>query len=267
MRSAAVPTIEYTPVFDWTPPRLRKLSLISFIAASTALHALCFYLFQIVYPPTVALLPPPARVNVITDTSEEGRLLLRWIEAEDPALSSTTIRPPDAASYVPPTAKHVPSYANWRPLLRQMPPLQADLSIPSAQPPGPVQIPRAGQPKPAPPAPSELRFGSEAAGLGEPVLPPLRFTFTRRDAPQSAEFRIAISGDGVVRHAFLERSSGDASLDEQARRAIALSRFPQIQNRKSKIENLTPLFWTTATLEWGNDIALPEEPGAAASKP
>ena len=98
----ATPAIEYTPIFNWSPARSRKVSIISFIAASAVLHALCFYIFQIIYPPTVALLPPPARVSIITPASEEGRLLLRWIEAEDPALSSTTQRPPDASSFARP---------------------------------------------------------------------------------------------------------------------------------------------------------------------
>ena len=57
------------------------------------LHALCFYVFQIIYPPAVALLPPPGRITVIAPNTEEGRVLLRWLEAEDPALASTT-QPP-----------------------------------------------------------------------------------------------------------------------------------------------------------------------------
>ena len=54
------------------------------------LHALCFYAFQIIYPPAVALLPPPGRVTVIAPNTQEERVLLRWLEAEDPALASTT---------------------------------------------------------------------------------------------------------------------------------------------------------------------------------
>lgn len=265
MRPHAVAQVDFAPLFDWSPPRRRKLSIISFLAASTALHALCFYVFQIIYPPTVALLPPPARVNLITAASEEGRVLLRWIEAEDPALSSTTQRPPGAASVAPPTANHLPSYTNWQPALRQVPPLQPDLRIPSARPPGPVPIRRQTQPQPAAVVASALRFGAEAEALGPPTIPPLHFTASRREPPQSAEFRVAISDDGTVRHSFLERSSGDAALDEQARHAIALSRFPEIRNQKATTEN--GLFWTTATMEWGNDLAAPADPPAATRTP
>src|SRR3978361_9910 len=108
MRSVA-PPVGYTPIFNWGPARSRKVSLISFIAASAVLHAFCFYIFQIIYPPTVALLPPPARVNIITPDSEEGRVLLRWLEAEDPALSSITQRWPESSDFALPKAEHVPS--------------------------------------------------------------------------------------------------------------------------------------------------------------
>jgi len=59
--------------------------LAAFLVLSLMAHALCFYVFQIVYPTPVALLPPPGRVTFITPDSEEGRTLLRWIDAEDPA--------------------------------------------------------------------------------------------------------------------------------------------------------------------------------------
>jgi hypothetical protein len=72
MRPPTVAPHEFAPVFNWTPPRNRNVSLISFIAGSAVLHALCFYVFQIIYPPTVALLPPPARVNIITPATEKA---------------------------------------------------------------------------------------------------------------------------------------------------------------------------------------------------
>lgn len=253
--------VEFTPVFDWSPPRRRKLSLFSFIAASVALHALCFYLFQIIYPPTVALLPPPARINVITADSEEGRVLLRWIESEDPALSSTTQRPPDSASLPLPVAAHVPSYANWQPVLRELPPLQPDLRIPSAQPPAPVQLPASAQPAAQPTTPSTLRFDSEVDRFTAPTVPPLQFTASRRESPQAAEFRVAIDHNGVVRHCFLQSSSGDPALDEQARRTIVLCRFGQLHGAKP--DTPASLLWTRATIEWGNDVAAPPAPASS----
>src|SRR5438045_9660738 len=77
-------------LFSWEPPRRRRAAITAFVALSLIAHALCFYIFQIVYPPTVSLLPPPARVSVITSNSEEGRTPLRWVDAEDPSLDCTT---------------------------------------------------------------------------------------------------------------------------------------------------------------------------------
>jgi hypothetical protein len=44
-------------------------------------------------------------------------------------------------------------------------------------------------------------------------------------------------------------------LDEQARRAIVLCRFPAIRNPQSAIDN--PMVWGLVTLNWGNDVARP----------
>ena len=264
MRTPAAAEVEFTPLFDWSPPRRRKLSIMSFIAASTALHALCFYLFQVIYPPTVALLPPPARVNVITPDSDEGRVLLRWIEAEDPAVLSTTQRPPDAVAVPLPRAEHVPSYANHIPELRVAPVGPTVPPIPSAQPPGPVPTPRTATPPKTVVAPTALRF-DETDRLGAPTLPSLQFTASKTDPPAAAEFRVAIATTGDVRHCVLESSSGDPALDMQARRAVILTRFAPREAEASRSDG--QLVWTTATVEWGNDIALPAATSAASPQP
>lgn len=243
---------EFTPVFDWSPRRGRKLSLISFITASAVVHALCFYVFQVIYPPTVALLPPPARVTVISPNSDEGRLLLRWIEAEDPALSSTTQRPPEAPAPAPPRPAHVPSYAGRIPPLKELPPSQPDLSVPSAQPPGPVPRARAAAPPTPQVVPTTMAFADDAHQLGSAVVPPLQFTTASTEPPQAAQFRVGISPRGHVRYCLLETSSGDGNLDAQARSHIVRTRFPALEAREGKAEN--EILWTTATIAWGNDI-------------
>ncbi len=262
MTSSPAPRAAYAPVFDWRPPSRRKLSLLSFIAASAVLHGVCFYLFQIIYPPTISLLPPPARISLINADTEEGRVLLRWIEAEDPALSSTTQRPPDAASFALPNAEHVPSYVGHRPALKELPHAEPDLRIPSAQPPGPVRTPRTSVPTAAAVTPSRVEFG-DTDSLGAAVMPAMKFTATGNDAPQVALFRIAINAAGVVQYCFLENSSGDTSLDAQARQQLIATRFPEVQRRPGMAENR--LLWTTATFEWGTDIvpAAPPTPSPA----
>ena len=262
MRPHTVAPHEFAPVFDWTPPRNRNVSLISFIAGSTILHALCFYVFQIIYPPTVALLPPPARVNVITAATEEGRLLLRWIEAEDPALSSTTQRPPDAPAVDLPKPVHVPSYVNRQPALKEPPPYQPDLRVPSPQPPGPVPMSR---PSPAGTPAVVATMLTFADDLGAPELPPLHFTTSSKEPPQAARFRIAIGERGDVRHCFVESSSGDAALDGQARSFVLQTRFPSAATRAQSAKD--GLHWTTAIVEWGNDVVVPQPTPASIPKP
>jgi hypothetical protein len=221
------------------------------ILASTILHALCFYLFQVIYPPPVALLPPPARVSIIPGGTEEGQLLLRWIEAEDPALASTTQRPA-AAQIAPPSPPHLPSYHGRQPALREPPAAPPDLRVPSPQPPAAVLLPRAIASTPAPRAPTTLTF---AGTVETPAIPPLQFTASTKELPSAARFRVAIGPSGEVRHCFLQESSGDAALDDQARLQILLCRFPPAQRSAEEGENL--LTWTTAVVEWGSDLLPP----------
>ncbi len=240
-------------LFNWRPSRRRKLSLFGFITASVALHALCFYLFQIVYPPPAALLPPPGRVSVISPVTEDGRILLRWIEAEDPALAAKTQRAPDTKTFTPPRIAHVPSFATHRPALRDLPPYLPDLRAPEIYPPGPVPRSRSAPATPAPPAKTAIAFADDAAALRGVQTPEMRFTRSTSESPQPAEFRVAISPAGDVRYCFLQTSSGDAALDEQARQYLALCRFPEIQRSAAR-----DLIWTSAVVTWGSDLIAPK---------
>src|SRR5256885_6740964 len=80
-------------IFNWDPPRQRTLVLTGFVVVSLGIHIAAFYVFQVVYPQTVSLLPAPRRVSLMTASSEQTATLLRWIDAEDPALASTTRKP------------------------------------------------------------------------------------------------------------------------------------------------------------------------------
>lgn len=242
-------------VFVWDQPPHRRLAIAGFLVASVMLHALCFYVFQIIYPPAVALLPPPGRITLIAPNTDEGRALLRWLEAEDPALASTTQPPMDGKTLAMPTIQHAPSYLMRQPTLKEMPPDPLDPAVPSAHPPGPVEPLTAPIQMKAKIVPTTLRFSAELETLGTMHSPRIKFTTLAHESPHIAQFRIAVDENGAVRHCFLEDSSGDASLDEQARKYLALARFSPSDNRKSKIEN--SFVWGTATVEWGNDIIAP----------
>jgi hypothetical protein len=109
--------------------------LAAFLVLSLMAHALCFYVFQIVYPTPVALLPPPGRVTFIAPDSEEGRTLLRWIDAEDPAVAFTTSSGTGSKAWRSAKTEHLPSYSAVEPILKELPPLKPDLRIPSSRPP------------------------------------------------------------------------------------------------------------------------------------
>ena len=246
-------------LFHWERPRRRKVAIAGFLVASTALHALCFYLFQVVYPPAISLLPPPAQVSLIAPTSTESRTFLNWLEAEDPALASQTQRPADARAFQLPKVAHVPSYLAVPPKLKELPARKISPAAPSAMPPAPVPVAVAPNPAPPVPAPTVLIFSD---GLRDtPVThPALKFRATLRDAPESARFRVAIDSLGTVRYTFLEQSSGDAALDEQARQALALCRF----SFGEKAPPNDALTWTSATFEFGTDLIMPATPAERA---
>jgi hypothetical protein len=247
-------------LFHWERPRRRKLAIAGFILASLGLHAVCFYLFQVIYPPAIALLPPPARVSVIAPTSDEARSFLEWLDAEDPALASQTQRPANAPEYQLPKVAHVPSYLTMPPQLKELPPQKPQPNIVSAMPPGPVPMTSPTNPPARVGAPSTLRFSEELDGRAF-ASPPLKFHASSRAAPESGLFRIAVDDRGIVRFVFLEQSSGDAALDEQAQSDLARVRFAAEKTLPSGSPN-EKLTWATATIEFGNDIALPSAEAA-----
>ena len=243
-------------IFSWDSPRGEKLAITIFLALSVVAHALCFYIFQIVYPPTVALLPPPARVALITPGSEEGRTLLRWIDAEDPALAFTTRRPQETKLRALPEAEHVPSYFAIELGLKNIPPQERDLGIPSCQPPGAVRFLNKKKAAPVSVVKTSVSFSNELQIFGAPILPEPAFVPSNEEMPETIRFRVAVSKLGQVRYCFPINSSGDRALDVQARSYIARCRFPQNTANANKSDSF--LAWGTALIVWGNDIARPQ---------
>jgi len=239
-------------IFGWERRGRGKWTIAGFLLGSLVVHAVGFYLFQIVYPPAVALLPPPGRVSLIAPTTDEGRLLLGWVDAEDPALASTTQPIGGGKSLAMPTIQHAPSYFTRQPALKELPPAPSSLRIPSARPPAPVESPTIRAEPTAKITPTAIRFSPDLEALGSAQIPGLKFTASSQESPQAARFRIAVNGHGEVRHCFLENSSGDVALDEQARKYLVVSRFSPIENRESGSGN--NLIWGTAIVEWGNDL-------------
>ncbi len=239
-------------IFNWDQPQRRKLVLSGFIGLSFVIHLLAFYLFQVVYPQTVSLLPAPQRVSLMTANSEQTATLLRWIDSEDPALASTTRRPAHMQRREMGKVEHAPSYFSREAALKEPPPLTVDLRIPSAQPPGPVPIIRSTAPAPVGIQPTRVTFSPELQHLGAANFVPANFRTSTNETPQNAQFRLAVDGKGAVVYCFILASSGDSGLDEAARQHLALCRFPA-----QPASNDDSLTWGIATIEWGNDVSAP----------
>lgn len=239
-------------LFSWDSHRRRRAAILAFLVLSLLAHAVCFYVFQVVYPPAVTLLPPPARVALITPASEEGRTLLRWIDAEDPAVAFTTHRPPEARLRALPKVEHVPSYHAMEPTLREIPPLEVASRAPDSQPPGPVPFARHKDAPAAGPIPTSVSFSTELNAFGVAMFPALKFVASNAEAPEALRFRVAVSNLGEIRYCFPLNSSGDPGLDEQARRYLARCHFSGTATKNARSD--TPLTWGIATIEWGSDV-------------
>lgn len=246
-------------LFRWERPRQRRYAIAGFLLASAGLHALCFYLFQVVYPTTISLLPPPAQVSVIAPNTPEAREFLNWLESEDPALASQTQRPADARAFQLPKLAHIPSYLAVPPSLKPPPDEARALSAPSALPPAPVPTAPAAKLPPPLLAPTTLSFSDQLSGRAV-TQPELKFRASMREAPQSARFRVAVDSLGVIRYRFLDQSSGDPALDEEARAALAATRLQRTPPPGAGAE----LTWATATFEFGTDLELPPTPAERA---
>jgi len=253
-------------LFSWDSPRRQRTMLAAFLVLSLVAHALCFYVFQIVYPTPVALLPPPARVTFIAADSGEGRTLLRWIDAEDPAVAFTTHPVPGARLAVLPTTEHLPSYSSIEPILKDLPPLKPDLRIPSSRSPGAVQS--AARSKPASArgiVRTYVSFSKELDQFGTATLPPSGFAASNEETPETLRFRVAVNDLGEIRYCFQINSSGDPALDEQARLQIVRIRFSQSRQTNNKSDSA--LVWGMATIQWGSDVARLQRASAAPVTP
>jgi hypothetical protein len=252
-------------LFSWDSPRRETAVLASFLVLSLVAHALCFYVFQIVYPTPVAVLPPPARVTFIAGDSDGGRTLLRWIDAEDPSLAFTTVPPPGASLRALPRAEHKPTYSTLEPALKDLPALKPDLRIPSSRPPGAVRpVLRKSVPTPGS-SRTLISFSKDFDRLGTPSLPASRFVASNKETPEALRFRVAVDGFGKVRYCFPIDSSGDPALDEQAHSQVIRSQFPP---KSANAGNSgSPLVWGIATIQWGNDVVRPQQPSPTSVTP
>ncbi|MEA3186894.1 MAG: hypothetical protein QOD99_724 [Chthoniobacter sp.] len=236
--------------FQWPESRHVSFALPGFFLLSLGVHALSFYIFQIAYPVSARTLPPPAHVSLLAPGSPENDRLLRWIEAEDPAVSA---RPPEASPEHLFDLPYEPSFAKVRTEPKLIAEQTPQFAYPSAL--SPLAFISNTTPEPdqrdasAPPPRTRLLFDGELAARGANT----DASFEIRSATtelQPARFLVGVSDRGEVRYLFLEESSGDKKVDEQAENHL----------RAATLKNASePLTWGRATFFWGAEVFPPSE--------
>jgi len=88
-------------------------------------------------------------------------------------------------------------------------------------------------------------------------VPQSAFATSNEETPETLRFRVAVNDFGEIRYCFPINSSGDPALDEQARLQVVRSRFSQ--NRQTGTKPGSSLVWGMATIQWGSDVARPQE--------
>ena len=201
---------------------------------SLFLHALSFYVFQVAYPPSVSLLPSPVRLFILDRDSEAGATLVRWIEAEDPGLSSL---PYDTGGKIAERIARVPyppSYASARPKPKPLKDAPPDLTLPSSF--GPAETLRClqrrfagSEPENGPPSLTTTRMvpGDALGALLSDTPVQLDHEVPEGVTVEPSSFLVGVAPSGRVLHIFLQQSSGDADLDAATRAHLYQFRFPR----------------------------------------
>jgi len=217
--------------------------LAGFFVLSFLAHAVAFYLLQAASPAPAAVTPPPEDLSLLDLSNPANDGLRRWIEAQDPALLYASRESVPKALLVFP---YKPSYAGMRSPQQSAPEENSPAVAPPARDPIAV-ISGAAAPAPvsegAPAAvPSSVRFSGPLAARGPKALPGLSTEGAAILEP--ARFLIGVTGGGEVRFAFLQRSSGDKAVDDEAGTLLLAMHFAP---------GSAPLAWGVASFFWGND--------------
>ena len=226
-------------IFRW-PERNVSFALPLIFLTSVAVHALTFYVFQVVYPPTPSISPAPGQVTLLTK-GPENEMLLRWVDAQDPAAAcSQEISLPDLGDVC-----YVPSYAREQSLPKMEEPREKAVFPPARDPLAPLAS--LATPAKAPQAVrTTLTFSEALQNRNAAAEEPVKITHKSAVALHPTEFLAAIDDRGEVRFCFLQASCGDRCIDSQAEDILRAHGFRHT-------DSPTPLLWGFATFIWGRE--------------
>jgi hypothetical protein len=246
-------------IFAW-PDRVKSSwRLAGLIFAMLFLHSAAFFLFQAATP---VINPPPRTappVQLLTAFTPDGRLspenqsLLRWIEAEDPALVA---RIPNVEMPALPSVPYHASFLKIRtpplaappePVTVQFPPARDALSFIMSSAPAAKQMQETVK--------SQATRIVFSANLASRASASLTFQPKARTAKpmEPATFIVGVSNTGDVRFVFPQQEPADSAATTLAAEAMDF-----IGGLTFAQDSENPIMWGSATVQWGDDIA--EEP-------
>lgn len=241
MKSDSAPGL----TFHWPARRGVSFMLPGFILLSLFAHALAFYVFQVAYPTSASIASPPAQVSLLTPSNPIHLAMLRWIEAEDPAIAST---PPEISPRNLFDLRYKPSYAEVHAVPKAVVRGPVPLIFPPARNPlaiiGSAIAPQQKVTAPIPAPRSVVRFSGALANRPIKDQPPIEITSKSSAALAPTRFLIGVSDRGEVREIFLQAGSGDKSIDDEA--ADRLQKFGFAPADQA-------VAWGFATFFWGGD--------------
>ncbi len=239
-------------IFSWPRRQHSSWTLAGCIFLMLFFHSSAFFIFQAALPGRSSAPRTAPPLQVLTpfapdgSPSPENETLLRWLDAEDPAIIARVpaVEPPNLLDI-----QYRPSFATPR-----TPPLASPVE------PATIQFPPARDPL-------SLILGSPAAGTEVP-LPHVETQATRIEfsgalllrAPKDTAFQppaaattpvvatrflVGISAGGSVRYFFLQQPSGEQALDTAAAATLRLLKFTPAEHAAEA--------WGTATFRWGDD--------------
>lgn len=234
-------------LFDWSRPQWLRWSLFGFLAFAVAIHALSFYFFQVVYPPTVSLRPPSVEVS-LTEL-KEGDPLALWAAAEDPSLvRSMSLSRSDVAESLL-ALPYEPSYATAAARTMKAPEPDQPDALPLAVPLAPVSTtefqPKSHAP-PAIPASSRLRISTNGAIQILPLPKSLNIPANATSPLREMVVLLRTSKGGRVENAFVLESSGARPVDQAVLRGLV--RLP------APAGETPPTGWHKVHFLWGGEV-------------
>lgn len=257
----STPPSEPDLTFQWPAEKGFPYVLFLCVLGSLCAHVATFFLFQVVYPQRVTIPQPAPYVSLLTPSTPENVALLRWIEAEDPALisSDNTVPPPGLAE-----VRYRPSFADPRtaplgaPVEKSTetlfpPAVDRLLPVETAAPPAVVDRQAASA--------TVLRMGGPLAGRTLAQNPPLESPRLATAPMSPTVCLVGVSGEGEIRYQVIQQSSGDTKIDDLALAHLHRIRFAPAGE---------PLTWAHVTFAWGADAyaeAVPPDDPSPVRKP